>query len=132
MSSAQFEIIGDDPLVNGMVLSMRMRRDFTVTDADRLLVAARRLYREMYPDTSAAEAAEMVTCAADVLFTIFEHAGLLGHPADAELASHTADGLAIEGDRAQVVINEPNPLPPNTRCWFGGTEDVFALPESGH
>ena len=50
------DVIGDDPLVNGMQLSMRLRRDFTVTDADRLLTTARRAYRELKPGTSAAEA----------------------------------------------------------------------------
>jgi hypothetical protein len=49
-------MIGDDPLANGMALSLRLRRDFTVNDADRFLTAARRIYRELNPDTSAAEA----------------------------------------------------------------------------
>jgi hypothetical protein len=37
------EVIGDDPLVDGMTLSVRLRHDFTVTDTGRLLATARRL-----------------------------------------------------------------------------------------
>ncbi|HZN70364.1 MAG TPA: hypothetical protein VFC00_01570 [Micromonosporaceae bacterium] len=58
-------VIGDDPLVNGMSLSIRLRRDFTVTDADRLLATARRVYRELNPGTSAEEACVTVSCASD-------------------------------------------------------------------
>ena len=49
-----------------MALSLRLRRDFTVTDAGHLLETARRVYRELNPGTSAAEAAGMVTGAAEV------------------------------------------------------------------
>lgn len=119
--------IGDDPLADGMALSLRLRRDFGVTDADRLLTAARRIYRELNPDTSADEATGTVTCAADALFVILEHAGLLGDAADDRLSSHGADGLAIGGWRAQIVLGEPAPLSPEPRsdCLRG---DVFALP----
>ncbi|WP_433463531.1 hypothetical protein [Spirillospora sp. CA-128828] len=34
--------IGDDPLTDGMTLSARLRRDFTVTDTDRLGSRSRR------------------------------------------------------------------------------------------
>ena len=123
-------VIGDDPLVNGMSLSVRLRRDFTVTDADRLLATARRTYRELNPGTSAEEACEMVSCAADALFVILEHAGLLGDAVDSRLAGYTPGGLAVGGSRAQVVLNEPDPLSPRPRgdCFRGG--DVFALPPS--
>jgi hypothetical protein len=90
-------VIGDDPPANGMALSVRLRRDFTVTDADRLLTTARRIYRELDPDTSADEASAMVTSAADALFVILEHAGLLGDATDSRLADHAADGLAVGG-----------------------------------
>ncbi len=118
-------MVGDDPLADGMALSLRLRRDFTVTDAARLLAAARRLYRELDPGTSATEAREAVTCAADALFVILEHAGLLGDVADGRLGA--ADGLAAAGWRAQIVIDEPAPLSPEPRsdCLRG---DVFALP----
>ncbi|KAB2352195.1 hypothetical protein [Actinomadura rudentiformis] len=123
--------IGDDPLADGMALSLRLRRDFTVTDADRLLTAARRIYRELHPDTSADEAAGTVTCAADALFVILEHAGLLGDAVDDRLSGHAADGLAIGGWRAQIVLGEPAPLSPEPRsdCLRG---DVFALPRRDH
>ena len=124
-------VIGDDLLADGMALSLRLRRDFTVTDADRLLAHARRLYRELHPDTSAAEAAAIVTGAADAMFVILEHAGLLGDTVDDRLSGHRADGLALAGWRAQIVINEPDPLWPGplSNCLRGG--DVFALPP-GH
>ncbi|WP_345430269.1 hypothetical protein [Actinoallomurus vinaceus] len=123
--------IGDDPLVDGMALSLRLRRDFTVTDADHLLTAARRIYRELDPDTSAAEAAGTVSCAADALFVILEHAGLLGDAADDRLSGHAVDGLAVGGWRAQIVVDEPAPLSPEPRsdCLRG---DVFALSPRDH
>lgn len=122
------DVIGNEPLADGMSLSLRLRRDFTVTDADRLLVAARRVYCELNPDVSAEEACAVVTCAADALFVILEHAGLLGDAIDNRLADHAADGLAVEGWRAEAVINEPEPLSPGPRgnCLRG---DVFALPD---
>ncbi|MCW6011023.1 hypothetical protein K1W54_41740 [Micromonospora sp. CPCC 205371] len=121
-------VIGNDPLADGMSLSIRLRRDFTVTDADRLLIAARRIYLELNPDMSAGEASAMVTCAADALFVIVEHAGLLGDATDNRLADRAADGLAVEGWRAEAVMNEPEPLAPGPRsnCLRG---DVFALPD---
>src|SRR5690242_20481778 len=95
-----------------MALSLRLRRDFTVTDADHLLTAARRIYRELNPDTSAAAT---VSCAADALFVILEHAGLLGDAADDRLSGHAADGLAVGRWRAQIVVDEPAPLSPAPR-----------------
>jgi hypothetical protein len=123
-------VTGDDPLVNGMRLSVRVRRDFTVTDADRLLATARRTYRELNPLTSAEEASAAVTSAADALFVILEQAGLLGDSADDRLADHATDGLAARGWRAQAVLNDPHPLSPRPRddCLRG--DDVFALPPS--
>ncbi|MEU8117754.1 hypothetical protein AB0C21_03490 [Spirillospora sp. NPDC049024] len=121
-------VVGDDPLADGMALSVRLRRDFTVTDADRLLTVARRIYRQLHPDTSAAEASSMVTGAADALFVILEHAGLLGDLADSRLLDHAADGLAVGGWRAQIVINEPAPLSPDPRSDCLRGDEVFALP----
>ncbi|TDD73727.1 hypothetical protein E1293_30590 [Actinomadura darangshiensis] len=129
--SSDDNTIGDDPLADGMALSLRLRHDFTVTDADRLLTVARRIYRELNPDTSADEAAGTVTCAADALFVILEHAGLFGDAADDRLSDHAAYGLAIGGWRAQIVLGEPAPLSPEPRsdCLRG---DVFALPPRDH
>jgi hypothetical protein len=107
-------VIGDDPLVNGRNLSVRLRRNFTVTDADRLLATARRTYREHNPGASAEEACEIVSCAADALFVILEHVGLLGEAVDSRLAGYTPSGLAVGGWRAQVVLNEPDPLSSST------------------
>ena len=124
-------VIGDDPLVNGMSLSIRLRRDFTVVDGDRLLATARRVYRELNPGTSAEEACEFVSCATDALFVILEHAGLVGDAVDSRLARYTSTGLDVGGWRAQVVLNEPEPLSPRPRgdCLRGG--DIFALPPTG-
>lgn len=110
-----------------MRLSVRFRRDFTVTDADGFLAAARRTYRELNPGTSAAEVNELVVGAADALFVILEHSGLLGSAADDRLADYASNGLAIGGWRAQVVPDEPHPLAPEPQgdCLRG--DDVFAL-----
>jgi hypothetical protein len=118
-------------LFDGMRLSVRLRRDFSVTDADRLLAAARRVYRDLNPGVSAEEACAMVSCAADALFVILEHAGPLGEAADNRLAGYVSDGLEAGGWRAQVVPNEPWPLspPPRQDCLRG---DVFALPPDGN
>jgi hypothetical protein len=122
-------VIGDEPLVDGMSLSIRLRRDFTVTDAARLLAAARRTYVRLHPGSTEEQAAEHVTCAADALFVLLEHAGLLGDELDRQLAAHTTDGLAAGGWRAQVITDEPRPLAPEPRqnCLLG---DPFALPTS--
>ena len=112
-----------------MTLSVRLRYDFTVADADRLLATTRRLYRELEPDTSADGAAEMVTCSADALFVVLEHAGLFGIAADDRLAGYGPDGLTARGRIAEAVMNEPRPLSPHPRgnCLYG---DPFALPSN--
>ncbi|BCY11589.1 hypothetical protein L3i22_066770 [Actinoplanes sp. L3-i22] len=124
-------MLGDDPLVDGMRLSVRLRYDFSVTDAGRLLSAARRLYQELDPGASAGEAEAMVTCAADALFVVLEHAGLLGEAVDDRLAGYLGDGLDAGGSRAQVVPNEPWPLSARPRGDCFRTDDVFALPDTG-
>jgi len=126
---ADIDVVGDDPLVDGMAISVRIRRDFTVTDAERLLSAAHRMFRELHPGASPADAATMVTCAADAVYMVLEHAGLIGDLADDRLAGHTSDGLTVAGWRAEVTVNEPNPLPTRPDCLRTG--DVFALPASG-
>jgi hypothetical protein len=107
---------GDEPLTDGLALSVRIRRDFTVSDAARLLATARRLDR----------GAE-VTSAADALFVILEEAGLLGDATDARLAKHAANGLTVGGWRAEIIVGEPDPLAPGplSNCL---RDDVFALP----
>lgn len=122
----EVHVVGDAPLVDGMAISVRMRRDFTVTDADRFLAAGRRMLRELHPDVSEADAATMVTCATDALFVVLEHAGLIGGSADDRLAGRASDGLAVAGWRAQVTVNEPNPLPARPDCLRTG--DVLACP----
>jgi hypothetical protein len=121
-------VAGNDPLVDGMRLSVRFRRDFTVTDADGLLADARRTYRELNPGTSATEVDQLVACAADALFVILEHAGLLGSAADDRLAGHASNGLATGGWRAQVVLDEPHPLAPEQLGDCLRSDDIFALP----
>ncbi len=120
-------VIGDDQLVDGMKVSVRLRYDFAVTDADRLLATARRVYRELNPGASAEDADVMVSCAADALFVILEQAGLFGAAADDRLTGYLSDGLRVGGSRAQVVPNEPWPLStlPRGDCL---RTDVFALP----
>lgn len=120
-------IVGDDSLVDGMNISLRYRRDFHITDASRLLAAARRAYLDLHPDASPLEAEQQVSCAAEALFTILEQTGLLGDDVDERLDGYEADGLDLGGWKAQVVLDEPWPLSrdPLGNCLRG---DVFALP----
>ncbi|GAB7051531.1 hypothetical protein [Catenuloplanes indicus] len=69
------KLTGDEPLADGMRVFVRLRRDCTVTDADRLLATACRIYREQNPDATDADAAAFVTGAADPLCTVLEAAG---------------------------------------------------------
>jgi hypothetical protein len=57
-----------DQLANGLKLSIRLRRDFTVTDAGRLLAAARRMYQGLDPGSTVDDAEAMVSSAADALY----------------------------------------------------------------
>jgi hypothetical protein len=122
------KVTGNDPLVNGMNISVRMRLDFVVTDAERFLAAARRAYRAVYPDTDDEQAAQAVTCAADAIFTVLEHARVLPASPDEQLATYDLDGLERGGWRAQAIFNDPWPLHKGG-CGFGAAPDPFALPE---
>ncbi|MFI6041587.1 hypothetical protein ACIA8C_08120 [Nocardia sp. NPDC051321] len=123
-------IVGDQPLADGTNISLRYRRDFHVADAARLLAAARTAYRELHPDSTPSAAQEHVTCASDAIFTILEHAGLLGDRIDDRLAARTSDGLELGGWRAQIVIDEPWPLHREPRRDCLRPVDVFALPRT--
>ena len=126
--SSDVTVTGDDPLVAGIRLSLRLRQDFTVTDPDRLLAAARDAYRELNPDADIADAEVMVTGAADALFTLLEQAGLFGDRVDDRLAAHTVHGLTLGGSCQQIVIDDPAPLAPGPRSNCLRQGDVFALP----
>ncbi|GIE78824.1 hypothetical protein Aph02nite_47740 [Actinoplanes philippinensis] len=118
-----------EPLADGMNLSLRLRRDFTVTDAARLLTAARRTYRDLNPDAGSDTADTMVTGAADALYVVLEHAGLIGDATDDRLATYRDDGLDPGGWRAEVVTGDPWPLAPGplSNCVIP-VDDLFALP----
>lgn len=111
-----------------MRVSFRLRRDFTVTDAPRLLAEARRAYLRLTPGATEQDAAAEVTCAADVVFVLLEEAGLIGGAADAALATYESLGLEVGGHRSQVIPDEPWPLHPRGDCL---RHDVFALPTAG-
>jgi hypothetical protein len=99
---------GQEPLADGMRIAVRFRHDFVITDAQA--------YIELYPGTSAEAAGAQVTSAADALFTILERAGIIGDATEA----------ALGGWRAQVVLDDPQPLQPRWNCFVTG--DVYALP----
>ena len=111
-----------------MHIAIRLRIDFTVTDAARLLAAARAAYARANPGAGPQDAVVAVTGAADAVFTILESEGLLGHAADRALAARAGDRLQAGGWRAQVTLNEALRLPPGSDCTDHG--DVFALPPS--
>jgi hypothetical protein len=119
------KLIGDEPLADGMHIVVRLRRDFTVTSASRLLAAARPAYVQVNPGTTAEDAATAVTSAADAIFTILESDGLLGRAADRVLAARSGHGLEPGGWRGQVTLNESSRLPAGARCAEDG--DVSAL-----
>lgn len=119
-------IAGNEPPVDGMHVVVRLRRDFTVTDAAKLLAAARAAYTRDNPGTGPQDAEAAVTSAADAVFTILESRGLLGAADDRALAGSAGDGLQPGGWRAQVTLNEAYRLPSGWACFEDG--DVFALP----
>jgi hypothetical protein len=109
-----------------MHIVIRLRRGFTVTDAARLLAAARAAYARASPGTGPQDAAAAATSAADAIFTILGTDGLLEHATDPALAARASDGLQPGGWRAQVTLDEAHRLPRGTACTDNG--DVFALP----
>ena len=120
-------VIGDDPLVDGMTISVRMRRDFVVTDAARLMATARRIYLDLNAQATPDEAAMNITCAADALFMILEADDQWSEATEARLAARDADGLRTQGGCAQFVPHEPRPLSVGGYNCFRD-EDLFALP----
>ena len=119
--------VRDEPLADGMHIAIRLRRDFTVVDAGRVLAAARAAYLQLTPGATEDDAVEMVTCASDAIFTLFERDGMLGEAADARLESYRQSGLAVGGWVAQVTVDEPVRLLPGGRCLPPGLVDPFAL-----
>jgi hypothetical protein len=109
-----------------MHIAVRIRRDFTVIDAERMLAAARRAYVELNPGSSERDAEDVVTSAADAIFTLLERDGVIGSASDAKLAERAEHGLEPGGWRAQVTTNEKLRLPAGPDCFHRG--DVFALP----
>jgi hypothetical protein len=120
------KVTGDELLEDGMHIAIRIRRDFIITDAQRFLAAARAAYLELNPGASGTEAEDIVSSASDAIFTILEQAGILGARADTTLARRAVDGIAPQGQRAQVTINEDRRLPFGPDCF--APADVFALP----
>lgn len=122
------EVEGDEPLAGGMRISVRVRRDFVVSDAGRFLRPGRRAYVEITPGATEADAERMVTSAADAMFALIERAGMIGQNLDDLLHSAAADGLTPGGQAARLTFDQEQPLP-SGRCWFGFPDkDVFALP----
>jgi hypothetical protein len=117
---------GHTPPADGMHVVFRLRRDFTITDAAQLLAAARAAYIELNPEATEHDAAQMVTSAADAIFTVLERDGLLGRAADAVLDAHASHGLQPGGWRAQVTTGEALRLGNGPDCLDRG--DIFALP----
>lgn len=68
------QITSDEPLADGKAISVRVRRDFTITNADRLLTIARGLYCDLNPGARVDDAIAMVPYGADALLVILEQA----------------------------------------------------------
>jgi hypothetical protein len=112
-------LIGADPLVDGMRITLRLRRDMTVTDATAVLVAGRQAFLDLHPDIDAQTAELHVTCAADAVFALLERDGVM--------ADHDEVGLVSDGFREQLTFNDPRPLPDPPHC-CDNQVDYFALP----
>ena len=119
-------IVGDEPPADGMYLAVRIRCDFTVANAERMLAAARGAYVDLNPGSSEQDAADVVTSAADAIFTLLERDGVIGSATEARLADGAEFGLEAGGWRAQVTTNQKPRLPAGPDCFDRG--DVFALP----
>ncbi|QIS08593.1 hypothetical protein [Nocardia arthritidis] len=122
-------MIGDEPLADGMEISLRYRLDLRVTDARRLLAAARRAYLELNPDATAAEAQGEVRCAAEAIGEILAHAGLFGDgEVHRRLESRVDDGVEVGGWAARICVDEPYPLSPSPlgNCLRG--DEIFEVP----
>ena len=113
---AETTIVGDDPLADGMRISVRMRRDFTITDAVRFLAAARHAYRELHPDADANEASTVVTWAADAVFT----------QACSATRSTTPSRAAYPTDSLWAAGVPRSPSMSRTHCRLGTTASVPA------
>lgn len=112
-------VIGNDPLVDGLRISVRFRRDFLVTNAADVLAAGRRAFLDLNPAASEEDAEQHVTGAADAVFALLHRDGLT--------SEQDAIGLAARGCREEVTFNDPRPLPHPPNCFEGDT-DFFALP----
>jgi hypothetical protein len=115
-------VIGNDPLVDGLVISVRFRRDFVVTNASDVLAAARRAFRELHPEADENDAEQHVTCAADAVYALLDRDGLT--------SAQDVIGLAGRGSLQEIDVNDPHPLHPPS-CFQGDT-DFFALPPRRH
>ena len=114
-------LVGCDPLVDGMRITLRLRRDLTVTDAAAVLAAGRRAFLDLHPDVDAQTAELHVTCAADAVYALLERNGVT--------SDHDEVGLVSVGGRQHLTFNDPLPLPDPPHC-FDGQVDYFALPPS--
>jgi hypothetical protein len=114
-------VIDNDPLIDGMRISVRFRRDFLVIDAAKVLAAGRRAFLDLNPTASEEDAEEHVTCAADAVFALLDRDGIT--------SEQDAIGLAGRGYREQLTFDDPHPLPHPPSC-FEGDADFFALPPS--
>jgi hypothetical protein len=110
-------IVGDEQLSDGMRISVRLRIDFVVDDAARVMESARSLVP--------ADEAETITCGADAVFALLEADGVVEDVLVEKLSGRAADGLTLSGWRAQLVLDEPCAL---MKYDCLRSDDVFALP----
>ncbi|WP_344876490.1 hypothetical protein [Allokutzneria multivorans] len=133
--------------VDGMTISVRVRRDLVIVDAERFMAAAREAYRQLNPGVAETEVVDAVADAYDAVFTLLDHAGqqfagtgdagiwpLPGQPSELGRSgalpgvrvTDRPDGLSPAGSLHAVVLTEPQPLQ-DYGCFQ--PEDPFALPE---
>ncbi len=119
-----------------MTISVRTRRDVVVVDPARFLAAARAAFRELHPDVSDEEAAEIVADVYDAVGVLLDLDGKLAADAPempigcrgtppGQRVLDRPDGLSLAGELQQIVLDDPMPLQD-----YGVLvpEDPFALP----
>nr|WP_157554970.1 hypothetical protein [Herbidospora sakaeratensis] len=120
------------PLREGMIISVRTRRDVVVVDPARFLAAARAAYRDLHPDADEAE----ITDVYDAVGVLLDRFGPLASDAPDQLVGYGGplpghrvldrpDGLSPAGELQQIVVDDPMALQ-DYGCFL--PEDPFALP----
>ncbi|HJP74351.1 MAG TPA: hypothetical protein VJ914_08785 [Pseudonocardiaceae bacterium] len=111
--------------VEGVTISIRVRRDLVVVDPERFLAAAQAACRELNPDVTEAGARDAVANAYDAVYALIDRdwpvAGSIwpelgrvevgrGAPLPGVRVADRPDGLSPAGILVELKLNEPRRL----------------------